>query len=81
VEAELTVARQFLQTEIARSGEEKWTKAEHCGPLTVMPTVMMALKLGLTFGASTTTCENSFSTLKNVSVEHRQNMLHRRKRS
>ncbi|MGH0161481.1 UNVERIFIED_CONTAM: hypothetical protein FKN15_047137 [Acipenser sinensis] len=83
VEAEFTVARQFLQTEIARSGEEKWTRQSildrYSGPLTAMPTVMMALKLGLPFGASMATCENSFSTLKNIFSEHRRSMLHRRK--
>ncbi|RXM90669.1 hypothetical protein EOD39_21966 [Acipenser ruthenus] len=75
VEAEVTVARQYLQTEIARSGDKKWTPQSildrYSGPLTAMPTVMMALKLGLTFGASTATCEKSFSTLKNVLSEHR----------
>ncbi|MGH0173707.1 UNVERIFIED_CONTAM: hypothetical protein FKN15_003006 [Acipenser sinensis] len=49
VEVEVTVARQFLQTEIARSGEEKWITQSildrYSGPLTAMPTVMMALKL------------------------------------
>lgn len=34
--------------------------------LSAMPTVLQTLKLGLTFGASTATCEISFSTLKNV---------------
>ncbi|MGH0189552.1 UNVERIFIED_CONTAM: hypothetical protein FKN15_036386 [Acipenser sinensis] len=70
VEAEVTVAHQFLQTEIARSGEEKWTPPSildrYSGPLTAMPTVMMALKLGLTFGASTATCEVFFNIEKHI---------------
>jgi len=48
-------------------------------PLEAMPTVFTAFKHGLTFGASTASCENSFSTLKNVYTEHRLTMLHQRK--
>ncbi|MGH0187958.1 UNVERIFIED_CONTAM: hypothetical protein FKN15_027323 [Acipenser sinensis] len=70
VEAEVIVARQFLQTEIAQSGEEKWPTQSildrYSGPRTAMPTVMMALKLGLTFGASTATCEVFFNIEKRI---------------
>ncbi len=38
-----------------------------------------AMKCALTFGASTATCENSFSTLKNVFTDNRRSMLHQRK--
>ncbi|KAJ4926893.1 hypothetical protein JOQ06_014637 [Pogonophryne albipinna] len=81
-EAEFAVARQFLQEEMSQS-DKNWTTQDilrrYCEPLAAMPTVLETLKLSLTFGASTATCENSFSTLKNVFSEHRRSMLHKRK--
>ena len=81
-EAEFAVAQQFLQDEMAKSNDN-WTTQDilirYCEPLAAMPTVLKTLKLSLTFGASTATCENSFSTLKNVFSEHRRSMLHKRK--
>ncbi|KAL7404136.1 hypothetical protein ABVT39_010269 [Epinephelus coioides] len=83
VESEFTVARHFLQTEMARSTEAKWTPAtilqRYSGPLTAMPSVLAALRHGVTFGSSSATCENSFSTLTNVFSQHRRSMLHPRK--
>ncbi|KAK0146220.1 hypothetical protein N1851_014468 [Merluccius polli] len=83
-EAEFAVAQQFLQDEMAQSNKN-WTTQDiltrYCEPLAAMPTVLKTLKLSLTFGASTATCENSFSTLKNVFSEHRRSMLHKRKAS
>ncbi|KAK6323435.1 hypothetical protein J4Q44_G00057740 [Coregonus suidteri] len=85
VEAEFSVARQFLKTQIACSGsnENKWTPIDilqrFSGPLSTMPTVLTALKHVLTFGASTATCENSFFTLTNVFSKLRRSMLHPKK--
>ena len=44
-----------------------------------MHNVHLALKLGVTLGASTTKCENSFSFLKTVMRDRRQSMKHARK--
>ena len=52
---------------------------EHYTVLTAMPSVCLAAKLALTFGASTAMCENSFSTLKNVFTDQRLRMTHNRK--
>ena len=40
--------------------------SKHCEVLTVMPTIHLALKLGVTLGASTVKCENFFSVLKTI---------------
>ncbi|KAJ8415171.1 hypothetical protein AAFF_G00008690 [Aldrovandia affinis] len=60
-EAEFAVAWRFLLDEIARS-DENWTTQNilqrYWEPLAAMPTVIEMLKLSLTFGASTATCEN-----------------------
>ncbi|KAK0153461.1 Zinc finger MYM-type protein 1 [Merluccius polli] len=81
-EAEFAVAQQFLQDEMAQSNKN-WTTQDiltrYCEPLAAMPTVLKTLKLSLTFGASTATCETLTSTLKNVFSEHRRSMLHKRK--
>ena len=87
VESEYTVAREFLVKKMTDTPvppeDGKWTIANILstfnGALQAMPTVMTAYTLALTLGASTATCENSFSTLKNVFSEHRRSMLHRRK--
>ncbi|CAM4649961.1 unnamed protein product [Leuciscus chuanchicus] len=83
VDAEFTVARQFIRTETALSNMEKWTTLDvlktFSGTLAAMPTVYVALRHGITFGASTATCENSFSTLTNVFTQHRRSMSHQRK--
>lgn len=81
-EAEFSVAQQFLKDEIAKSDENCTTAGilqRYNESLSAMPTVLQTLKLGLTFGASTATCESSFSTLKNVFSDHRRNMLQKRK--
>jgi len=44
-----------------------------------MPSVLHALKLSVTLGASTAMCENSFSALKNIFRESRRAMVHSRK--
>ncbi|CAM4556543.1 unnamed protein product [Leuciscus chuanchicus] len=83
VESEFCVARRFLQSQMEDDSEEKWTVqrllSKHYKTLKAMPTALTALQLALVFGASTATCENSFSTLKNVFSEHRRSMLHTRK--
>ncbi|XP_049328965.1 uncharacterized protein LOC111192074 [Astyanax mexicanus] len=86
VDSEFEVARNFLVTQMKESSPpdgKKWTMKQILKqfqkPLEAMPTVFTAFKHGLTFGASTASCENSFSTLKNVFTEHRQTMLHQRK--
>ena len=63
VEAEFDVARTYVAK---LKGDEK-TKpiiakllSELCETYKAMPTVHLTLKLGVTFGASTIKCENSF---------------------
>ena len=55
-----------------KNSQEKWTVSrlltEQQTVLQAMPSVLLALKLGVLFGAST---ENSFSTLKNILSDHR----------
>ncbi|ROI52181.1 Zinc finger MYM-type protein 1 [Anabarilius grahami] len=53
--------------------------SEHHKVLEAMPSVLSALKLAVTFGASTAMCENSFSVLKNVFTDNRRAMNHTRK--
>jgi len=60
-EAEFSVAQQFLRDEIAKSDENCTTASilqRYNDALSAMPTVLQTLKLGLTFGASTATCES-----------------------
>jgi len=81
VQTQYTVAREFLLSEMAP--EDNWTVqkvlSKHYKTLESMPTVLLALRLALVFGASTATCENSFSTLKSVFTDRRHTMLHTRK--
>ncbi|KAI9546575.1 hypothetical protein NQZ68_025737 [Dissostichus eleginoides] len=83
VESEFAVARNFLQSEMARSTGDVWTPTSilqrFSRPLAAMPTVLTALKHGVTFGASSAICESTFSTLTNVFSQHRRSMLHPRK--
>lgn len=83
VQSEYCVARRFLQSQMEEASEEKWTVqkllSKHHKTLEAMPTVLLALRLALVFGASTATCENSFSTLKGVFTDRRRSMLHARK--
>ena len=44
-----------------------------------MPAVHLALKLGVTLGASTAKCENSFFVLKTIMRERRQSIKQARK--
>ena len=82
VEAEFDVAKTYVAK---LNGDEKTkpttTKllSEHCEALKAMPTVHLALKLEVTFGASTAKCENSFSVLKAIMRDRRQSMKHVRK--
>uniref|UniRef100_A0A0K2UFN8 Zinc finger MYMtype protein 1like [Amphimedon queenslandica] n=1 Tax=Lepeophtheirus salmonis TaxID=72036 RepID=A0A0K2UFN8_LEPSM len=66
-EAEFAVAQQFQLDEIAKSNKN-WTTQyilmRYCEPLAAIPTVLKKLKLSLTFGSSTTICDNLFSTRK-----------------
>ncbi|KAI9517834.1 hypothetical protein NQZ68_001003 [Dissostichus eleginoides] len=59
VESEFAVARNFLQSEMARSTGDAWTPTSilqrFSRPLAAMPTVLTALKHGVTFGASSAT--------------------------
>ena len=72
VEAEFDVAN-VAKTYIAKLNGNEKTKPtttkllfEHCEALKAMPSVHLALKLGITFGASTAKSENSFSVLKTI---------------
>ena len=86
VESEFDVACEFIQSQMASassSKEDKWTTGailqRYAEALKAMPSVLTAMKHAITFGASTATCENSFSTLTNVFSQHRRSMLHPRK--
>ena len=85
VESQFDVAKEFLQSEMAASSSstETWTPRlilqKYAEPLKAMPGVLTALKHGFTFGASSATCENTFSTLTMVFTEHRRSMHHQRK--
>ena len=48
--------------------------SEYCEALKAMPTVHLALKLGVTLGASTAKCENSLSVQKTIMRDLRQSM-------
>ena len=75
VEAQFTVAREFLKNRCTDQDEEKVTLSQLVAKeymvFSAMPAVMTAFKHALTFGASTAMCQNSLSTLKKVSTEHR----------
>jgi len=45
---------------------------------TALPTVRDVMRLALTFGASSASCESSFSTLSRVLTDYRRSMLHER---
>ena len=79
MQAEFDIAKRYVAK---FNGNEKTkpttTKIlfKHCKALKAMPTVRLALKLGVTFGASTVKCENSFSVLKTIMQGRRQSMKH-----
>ena len=72
------VLKRRLQNEKTKPTPTKLL-SENCDALMAMPTVHLALKLGVTFGASTAKCENSFSVLKTIIQDRRQSMKHARK--
>ena len=53
--------------------------SEHCEALKAMPTVHLALKLGVTFAVCIEKCKNSFSVPKTIIRDRRQSMKHARK--
>ncbi|XP_073730590.1 uncharacterized protein [Misgurnus anguillicaudatus] len=84
VDAEFEVAKHFLRSQKESKTEgDNWTTkfvlSKYHTVLQTMPSVLTAFKHALTFGASTATCENSFSSLRNVFSDHRRSMLHKRK--
>ena len=84
VEAEFDVAKtyvaQFNGDEKTKPTTTNQTKlSEHCEALKAMPTVHLALKLGVFLRASTAKCENSFSVLRTIMQDRRQSMKHARK--
>ena len=79
VEAECDV----VKTYVAKFNGNEKTKPttikvlfEHCEALMTMPSLHLALKLGVTLGASTAKCENSFSALKTIMQDRKQSMEH-----
>ena len=79
MEAQFDVAK----TNVAKFNGNEKTKptttkllSEHCEALKIMPTVYLALKLGVTLGASTAKCENSFSVLNTIMRDRKQSMKH-----
>ena len=67
METEFDIAKTYVAK---FNGDEKTkpttTKllSQHCVTLKAMPTVHLALQLGVSLGASTEKCKNSFSILK-----------------
>jgi len=45
---------------------------------TALPTVRNVMRLALTFGASSASCESSFSTISRVPTDYRHSVLHER---
>ena len=68
VEAEFDVAKTCIAKLNGNKTKPTTTKLlfEHCEALKAMPSVHLALKLGITFGASTAKSENSFSVPKTI---------------
>uniref|UniRef100_A0A671QMD9 DUF4371 domain-containing protein n=1 Tax=Sinocyclocheilus anshuiensis TaxID=1608454 RepID=A0A671QMD9_9TELE len=83
VETECIVAKQFISRIKTEESQQMMTirrlLTEQHKVLEAMPSVLSALKLAVTFGASTAMCENSFSVLKNVFTDNRRAMNHTRK--
>ncbi|CAM4655053.1 unnamed protein product [Leuciscus chuanchicus] len=83
VETECIVAKQYISRIKEEESQQMMTTrrllSEHHKVLEAMPSVLSALKLAVTFGASTAMCENSFSVLKNVFTDNRRAMNHTRK--
>ena len=82
VEAKFDVAKTY----VAEFNGDENTKpttikllSKYCKVLKAMPTVHLALKLVVTFGAFTAKCENFFFVLKTIMRDRRQSMKHTRK--
>ena len=74
VETQFDVAKTY----VTKWNGDKKTKptttqllSEHCEALKAMPTVSLALTLGVTLEASTAKCENSFCVLKTIMRDRR----------
>ena len=74
----LTLLRRTLQNEKTKPTTTKLL-SEQREAHKAMPTVHLTLTLGVTLGASTAKCENSFSVLKTIMRDRRQSMKHSRK--
>ena len=81
-EAEFDVAKTYV-AKLNGDEKKKPTTTEllskHCEALEAMPTVHLALKLGVTIGAFTAKCEISFSVLKTIMRDRRQSIKHAHK--
>ena len=82
MEVEFDVAKTYIAT----LNDDEKTKptttkllSEHCEALKAMPTVHLALKLGVTLEASTAKCENSFFCSETIMRDRRQSIKHARK--
>ena len=82
VEAEFDVAKTYVEN-FNGDGKAKPTTtkllSKHREALKAMPILHLALKSGITLGASTAKCEHSSSVLKFIMRDHRQSMKHARK--
>lgn len=79
VETECIVAKQFVSRIKMEESQQKTVMrllSEQRKVLEAMPSVLSALKVDVTFGASTGMCENSFSVLKSVFTDHRRAKTH-----
>ena len=76
VEAEFAVAKKYVAQFNGDKTKPTTTKLffEHCEALKAMLTVHLTLKLGVTLGASTAKCENSFTVPKTIMRDRRQSM-------
>ena len=66
------VAMQFICTQTEEAAKER----KYHRMLEAMPSVVTIMRLGLTLGAPTAMCENSFSVLRNVLTDHCQSIRH-----
>ena len=82
VEAQFDIAKTYIEKLNSDEKTKPTTKlfCDHCEALKAMPTVHLSLKLrGVTHGASSAKCENSFSVLNTIKRDRRQSMKHARK--
>ncbi|GAA6089159.1 zinc finger MYM-type protein 1-like [Tachysurus ichikawai] len=81
METECIVAKQYISRIKTEESQQKMTVMRLLSEQhkVLEASVLSALKVAVTFGASAAMCENSFSALKNIFTDHRRAMSHTRK--